>query len=570
MKSVNIVLAGAAGQGVQSAAAILGKTLMRLGYHVFSTQDYQSRVRGGHNYMRIRFSDERMHASIKRIDFLLAMNEESLHIHLPDLDHDGLAMCMEQDRGDVKDDRLRTLSPDVGPKAAGGAKFVGIKLLAMIFAMIDYKPETLQNAARSYFGRKLKPELLQANLDAVAAVSDSVEAADIQKLPFGAPNREERLLITGNDAIALGMIAGGVGVYVGYPMTPSTGVLNAMAKYGTKAGIAVEQVEDEVAALNTAVGAAYAGARAATGSSGAGISLMSEALGLAGITETPVVIVDGQRAGPSTGMATRSEQSDLLFVVHASQGEFPRAVLAPALHDDAFQISAEAFNIAERWQVPVFIMDDQVFADSECTCPEFDLTRVAIDRGSIAPEPDGPKLLKRYEVTDSGVSPRAFPVISDWIVACDSHEHDEMGHLTDNMENRNSQNSKRMRKLQGMADEFPGPRIIGGPADDLLLCWGSTVGPVIEAARTLRDRGRSVAVAVFRYLHPMNVSRVADALSGYNRLITVEGNYTGQLGKLLRMETGIEIYAHVSKTDGRLFTVEDVIDLLEPVLGGES
>jgi 2-oxoglutarate ferredoxin oxidoreductase subunit alpha len=570
MSALSILIAGAAGQGVQSAAAILGKTLHRIGFFVYTSQDYQSRVRGGHNYMQIRFSDKPLAAAVRGNNFLLALNNESLRIHLPDLAEDGLALCMDADRGDVEDPRLRPLAAAVGPDTARGEKFVGVKFLSMLFTLLGFTPETLRQAVEMQFKKKLKPEVLQANLDAIDAVASTVDTGDIRSIPFQPAAMKDHLLLTGNDAIALGMVAAGVGVYVGYPMTPSTSILNALAGYGPKVGIAVEQVEDEISALNAAIGASYAGARAATGSSGAGMGLMAEAMGLAGITETPIVIVDAQRAGPSTGMATRTEQSDLLFVVHASHGEFPRAVIAPADTEDGFYLTAEAFNIADRWHVPVFIMDDMAFADAENTVAPFDLSRVRIDRGPLAPEPDQVQLLRRYEDTESGVSPRAFPVLSRWLVACDSHEHDEVGRMTDNIENRNRQFEKRMRKLKGIASEFPGPEIVGAPAEDLVICWGSTVGPVLEATQLLRARGVSVAAGIFRYLYPMNRERVQKALTGFRRIFTVEGNYTGQLGRLVQAETCTPVHGHIGKVDGRPFTVEDVVERIEEALGGAS
>lgn len=570
MSDVNVVLAGAAGQGVQSAAAILGKTLLRLGYHVYVTQDYQSRVRGGHNFMRVRFFDKQLRASLRRTNYLLALNEESLHIHIPSLVEEGYALCMEEDLGDVKDSRIRALPVSMGPETTVNPKFVGVKLLSMLFTMLGYPPETLKESVNIQFGKRLRPELLQANLEAVDAVSAFVKPEDVHPLSFKPTNLEGHLFLTGNDAISLGMIAAGIGVYVGYPMTPSTTILSSMATYGKKVGIAVEQVEDEVSALNVAIGASYMGARAATGSSGAGISLMCEAIGLAGITETPVVIIDAQRAGPSTGMATRTEQSDLLFVCHASQGEFPRAVIAPDTHENAFYIAAESFNIADRWHIPVFLMDDMAFADSECTIEEFDLSKVVIDRGPIAPEPEEPEVLPRYELTDSGVSPRAFPVLSKWIVASDSHEHDPVGHLTDDIENRMQQVEKRMGKLELIAGTFPGPEIVGPACDDLFICWGSTVSPALEAAQLLQQEGKKVTVGIFRYLFPMNVEKVTETLSPYKRIYTIEGNHTGQLGKLLRMETCIATAGHIGKTDGRPFTVEEAYDRMDSIMEGKS
>lgn len=569
MADLNIVIAGAAGQGVQSAAGTLGKTLVRLGFHVYITQDYQSRIRGGHNFMRVRFSDLPLGATVRRVDFLLALNKESLGLRLRELTPKGYALVLEEDRGDVEDARIRALPRSVGPAEARGARFVGVKLLAMLFTLLGFPPETLAEAVQNELGDRLKPEVLRANLDAIQDVSAFIERRDIRPIGFkpAAAGQQGRMLLTGNLAMSMGMIAAGLGVYSSYPQSPTTSFMDYLAAHADL-GILVEQAEDEISALNVAIGASYAGARAAAGTAGSGISLMAEAVGLAGISETPVVIIDGQRAGPAVGMATRMEQSDLLFVAHISHGEFPRVVLCPADHNDAFYMSAEAFNIAERWQVPVFLMEDHSFADTEASVPEYDLSRVTIDRGPIAPEPDEPGVLRRYEVTDSGVSPRAYPILSKWTIGQDSHEHDEVGHLTDNLENRVRQVNKRMRKLRGIAAELPGPEVIHPDAHTILLTWGSTAGPTLEGIELLRREGLDLGVAVFRYLFPMNRERVRAALPEDKRLVTIEANYSGQLGKLLLLETGLVTAGHIPKYDGRLFTVEDVVTRVRDSLGG--
>ena len=568
MKHLNIVIAGAAGQGVQSAGEILGKTLLRLGYHIFITQDYQSRVRGGHNFLSVRFSDVPLAAPVRKADYLLALNEESVGLRLGDLGPEGLAFCLEADKDAHSDPRLRVLPDSVGPAAARGEKYAAVKLVSMLFASLGFSPEILSGSVKKMFEGRLKPEALQANLDAVAAVSAFIEAGDVRPPAFKPDPSANRMLISGNDAAALGMVAAGLGVYAGYPITPSTTILNALGTAGPKLGIAVEQAEDEIAALNLAIGASYAGARAACGSSGPGLSLMAEAIGLAGITETPVVIYDGQRSGPSTGMATRTEQADLLPLVNSSHGEFPRAVISPATHEDSFYLAAEAFNVADAWQVPVFFTNDLGQAGAECTLKEFDLSRVRIDRGLFAPEPAETEMLARYAVTDSGVSPRAVPGLSKWLVSCDSHEHDENGHLSDNAANRVKQHSKRMRKLAGMAAAFPGPELINPGQKVCVLAWGSTVGPLLEARTLLKEKGVDFSVAVFRYLYPLDTEKVKKALNGFTRLVTMEQNYSGQLGKLLRMECGVETQGHLGKYDGRNLSVEDALALLEAGLKG--
>lgn len=570
MSHLNVVIAGAAGQGVQSAGEILGKTLLRLGYHVFITQDYQSRVRGGHNFMSVRFSGAPLAAPVRRSDYLLALNEESIGLRLGELDGQGLVFCLEADKGGQTDPRLRVLPGSLGPEAARGEKFAAVKLVSMLLASLGFAPEILAGSVRKLFEGRLKPEILQANLDAAGAVAAFIEPRDVRPPSFKPDPAADRMLLSGNSAIALGMVAAGVGVYAGYPMTPSTSLLNALGTAGPGLGIAVEQAEDEIAALNIAIGASYAGVRAACGSSGPGMSLMGEAIGLAGITETPVVIYDGQRSGPSTGMATRTEQGDLLSLVNASHGEFPRAILSPATHEDGFYLAAEAFNIADVWQVPVFLLNDMCQAGAESTLEEFDVSRVRIDRGLTAPEPEEPAVLARYAVTDSGVSPRAVPALSRWVVSCDSHEHDEHGQLTDNVENRVRQHAKRMRKLAGLAAAFPGPEMIDPGRPACVIAWGSTVGPLLEARELLKEKGLDFSVAVFRYLYPLDPVKVSTALKGFARLLTLEQNYTGQFGRLLRMETGVATQGHLGKYDGRNLTVEDALQLLETGLGGKA
>lgn len=565
-----IVIAGAAGQGVQGAAAMLGKVLQRSGFHLYITEDAQSRIRGGHNFSSIRFADRPLGAGVRRIDFLLALNRESLPLHLADLTPQGRALCVEGMTGDLEDGRLLVLPTDIGPEEARRPQFHGVKLLAMLAGLLGLPGGLLTEVVAAQLGKKKGEAIIEINRQAISAVLAWADEAIGPHPPLPQGPAVQQLLLSGHEAVAMGMIAAGIGVYAGYPISPATLILNLLAEHGPQLGIAVEMAEDEIAAANIAIGAAYAGVRAAVGTSGAGISLMTEAIGLAGISETPLVVVDGQRSGPSTGMATRSEQSDLLFVVHASHGEFPRAVLAPTDPEDAFYLTAEAFNIAEQWQVPVFVMTDFTLASAQATVNEYDLERVTIDRGPMAPEPDEVQVLARYEVTESGVSPRAFPVVSKWLVAQDSHEHNERGIVTDNPHNREHQHSKRMRKQTGMAAAFPGPQVIHPAAATLLLCWGSTVGPVLEAVEILRQQGHDLGVAVFRHLFPMNRERVRAALPEGKRLLTIEANYTGQLGKLLLLETGLATHGHLGKIDGRLFTVEDVVTRVSGFLEGQA
>jgi 2-oxoglutarate ferredoxin oxidoreductase subunit alpha len=558
MNNINIVIAGAAGQGVQGAATILGKVLLRSGFHLFANHDAQSRIRGGHNFSSLRFAAQPLAAGVKRIDYLLALNQESLGRHLPDLAPTGLAFCVDGMAGDVGDPRLMVLPAELGPEGTRRPQFNGVKLLARLAGRLDLSPAILAEVVGEQFGAKGET-IVALNLQAIEAVLAYGRQAETAPLPPPPPPGGPRLLVSGHEAVALGMITAGIGVYAAYPISPATEIMDLLAEHGPDLGIAVEMVEDEIAAANLAIGAAYAGARSAVGTSGAGISLMCEAIGLAGISETPLVIVDGQRSGPSTGMATRSEQADLLFVVHASHGEFPRAVLAPTGPEDAFYLTAEAFNLAEQWQLPVFLLTDHALADAQATVADYDLGRIAINRGELAPEPEECRELPRYQLSQSGVSPRAYPVVSPWLVAQDSHEHNQYGMVTDDPQNREAQMAKRMRKLTGLAAAMPAPEVLHPEAATLLLCWGSTAGAVIEALEILRAQGHDLGVAIFRHLFPMNREAVRAALSGAQRLLSVEANHTGQLGKLLLLETGLASSGHIGKSDGRLFTVEEAV-----------
>jgi len=558
MQDINIVIAGAAGQGVQGAATILGKVLLRSGFHLFANHDAQSRIRGGHNFSSLRFADQPLAAGVKRIDYLLALNQESLSRHLNDLTPAGLAFCVDGLGGDITDGRLRVLPAEVGPEGARRPQYQGVKLLARLAGRLGLAPAILAQVVSERFAEKGEA-IVAMNLQAIEAVLAHSRQEESAPLAPPAQPLGPRLLVSGHEAVALGMIAAGIGVYAAYPIGPATEIMNLLAEHGPDLGIGVEMVEDEIAAANLAIGASYAGVRAAVGTSGAGISLMCEAIGLAGISETPLVIVDGQRSGPSTGMATRTEQSDLLFVVHASHGEFPRAVLAPTGPEDAFSLTFAAFNLAERWQLPVFILTDHSLADAQASVAEYDLGRLTIDRGVMAPEPGETTELPRYQLTENGVSPRAYPVVSNWLVAQDSHEHNEYGLVTDNPENREAQMAKRMRKLAGLAATMPAPEVQHPEAATLLLCWGSTVGPVVEAVENLREQGQNLGVAIFRQLFPMNKEAVRAALAGAKRLVSVEANSTGQLGKLLLLETGLASGGHIGKTDGRSFTVEELV-----------
>jgi 2-oxoglutarate ferredoxin oxidoreductase subunit alpha len=364
------------------------------------------------------------------------------------------------------------------------------------------------------------------------------------------------MLVTGNEAVSLGAIAAGCKFMAAYPMTPASSIMEYMAAKSKDFDLVMVHAEDEIAAINMAIGAAYAGVRAMTATSGSGLCLMVEGLGLAGITETPVVIIDGQRPGPAVGLPTRTEQGDLQFVLHAHHGDFPRAVLAPATIEDAFWVTINAFNWAEKYQLPVIILTDQHLASSYATVDPLDLSKITIDRGMLfSEEEDDPLDYMRHRVTKSGISPRAFPGLGKALVVTDCDEHDEEGHLTEDAEERTAQVQKRLRKLLSLKQEIGTPQRYGPKkAETTLIGWGSTYGAIHEAVDSLRKEDASVNMLHLNELWPFPAKAVADAVSKARNSYAIENNATGQLAYLIKAETGYDVSGRILKYDGRPFT----------------
>jgi len=379
------------------------------------------------------------------------------------------------------------------------------------------------------------------------------------------PGAPQRMVLNGNQAFALGAMAAGCRFVSFYPMTPATSISEFLTARGRKLGVVTKQVEDEIAAILFAIGASHAGVRAMTATSGGGFSLMVEALGLAGMTETPLVIVEAQRGGPSTGLPTRTEQSDLEFVIHASHGEFPRIVLAPGTVLECFHAGARAFNLAEQFQTPVIVLTDMYQANIQVSVDAglFDFTPIVIDRGQTLSweqlDADGGHY-QRHALTETGISPRALPGHPNAIWITTGDEHTSEGYITEDHEIRRQQMEKRMRKLEVARGQMRPPTRYGPEqAEVSLLCWGSTYGAVREAVDELNARGTSANLYYFVDLWPFPREAVERALAGARRLINVEMNYTGQLARLLRAETGIKVHASVLRYDGVPLTPEFIV-----------
>ncbi len=557
---LNILIGGAAGQGVHAITVPLAKTLVRQGCQVLFVMDYQSRIRGGHLFNRIRVADRPMASSREGVDLLVALNQETVSLHRSELAPDGV-IIYDASRVQEVPPGVKSLPLDpeaLLPEKKAAEIAVNAGASGALLGLLQVPLEPLMALLLEAFGAKGTEVVGWNHKAAAAGYRQAAALGHRHSLAGMAPPPQPRLLINGHEAVALGALAAGVQFLSGYPMTPWSSVLNAVGSRAARWGVVVEQAEDEIAAINMALGASYAGVRAMTGSSGGGFSLMVEALGLAAGSETPLVIVEGMRPGPSTGLPTRTSQGDLNFVLYASQDDSPRAVLAPGTPAQGFALTAKAFNLADRYQLPVFILTDQYFADTSFTQETGDFPeRVEIDRALELGEAKEP--YERYALTASGVSPRRLPGFGPVVVA-DSDEHTPDGHLTEDLKVRVQMHDKRLRKLKGLVQELGGITSAGPAAAPLaLVCWGSSLGPVAEAVARLNDSGTPARMVHLSELWPFPKEVVQQALGQAQKTVLVEMNATGQLNRLLRQETGLQADELVLKYDGAPLTPEYIL-----------
>ncbi len=564
---INFMAGGEAGQGVQTVGFVLAKTMSRAGLHVFADQDYESRVRGGHNFYRVRASDARVQAISEKLDILIAIDQESVERHHQEVKPDGITI-FDHDKLSIEGKKLNSLSiplERLAEETTSNKLMTNSVGVGAAIAVGGYDFEILAQVLREHFAH-LGREIVEDNIKAARAGHDYVlkqRPGVVRGMVKPAAIRDKMMLLNGNEAIALGAMAAGCKFMAAYPMTPASTIMEYIADKGRRSNIVVVQPEDEIAAVNMAVGAGFAGVRSMTATSGDGFALMTEGYGLAGVTETPVVIVIAQRPGPGVGLPTRTEQGELGFAVYGGSGEFPRAVLAPSTVEDAFGVTVHAFNLAEKYQLPVVILTDQHLASSYQTVPRFRLSDVKIERGQLLTEAesDSAKDYKRHRFTDSGISPRAIPMRGRALVATDSDEHDEAGHMIEDAELRRLMMLKRLKKYQSLKNDIAKPLFKKkAGAEIMLVGWGSTYGAIEEAVRLLEKEGIKASRLHLNEVWPFPAEAVASALSGAGRsIIVVENNATGQLAHLIAAETGIRVGGMVLKFDGRPLSPEYIM-----------
>ena len=576
---VTFRIGGEAGQGVESSGAGFAKALTRAGLNVFGVPSYYSRIRGGHNFFTIRASDEPVYASKDTIELLLALNAESVERHVDAIVPGGAIVIEESiafDRGLVEDRDVHVMSLPLLEiaKKHGSPVMVNTAALGASAGVLGLDLAPILGVIKDNFGKK-GGSIVESN-HAVAR-----EAHDVARERYGtllrwrltAREAPERLVMGTNEAFAMGALAAGCKFYAGYPMTPSSSVLEYMAGHAAQWGLVVKHAEDEIAAVNMCVGAAHTGARAMTATSGGGFDLMTEGISLAAMAEVPLVIYLAQRPGPATGLATRTNQSDLFLALYAAHGEFPRVVLAPHTPAEAFTCAFRAFNIADKYQCVVIVLSDQYGASSLVSTDkaEFDFDAIPVDRGKMLSVDDLQEMdeYRRYAITPDGVSPRAVPGLSSKAVyLATGNEHLENGHITEDPAVTTTMLDKRMRKLQGAASEMRPPiRYGSGQADLTFVCWGSSFGPLYEAVECINANGGSANMVQFVDLWPLPSEAVREALAGARKLIDVEGNGTAQFASYLYAQTGVQVDARILKYDGRGFTAQYILDALDRLEG---
>lgn len=561
-------IGGEAGWGIATGAELLAQVCLKLGYQIFSSKDYASQIKGGHNYHTIRISLKPVGADVDDVDLLLALDEETLKRHSSKVNAQGVILYenkIVQTIGDaqpIKDSRYLSLSPqkiekELNEKNIHNGVFVGaaVKVLG-----IEWK--LLETVLEEFFSGKIK-------LKEVMLKSAHAGYHAISQNKLSLPNRSDAptgklSLFNGNDVITYGALKAGLKFHAQYPMTPVSGILHNLAKEAeSNKSLVVIQPEDEISAINMALGASYAGARSMVATSGGGFALMVEALGLAGMAEIPLVIIEGQRPGPATGLPTKTGQGDLKFVLSAAPDEPPRVVLAPGDAGEGYTETKRAFYLAEKYQLPVIVLVDKQLTESYQT---FDLNEeekvfgfdyakkinVLEKVSSKLQNADG--LYKRYA---SGNVFRTLSGTPGGIYTCAGDEHDEVGEITEDAETRKQMVERRAQKLEQIQKELPAPELLGiKNAEVVVVSWGSNKGALIEAVERLNAEGEKIGLLLIKYMCPFQSVKIKELLE-HKKLILIENNYSGQLGELLREKTGVETQENnkILRYDGGAFTV---------------
>ncbi len=558
-------IGGEAGQGIDTIGDLLAQVFVQAGFYTFTIKDFESRIRGGYNFTQIRVSDEPIHAPVDYIDVIVALSRDAVTGVRDKLVEEGVIIFDDSiEFDDLEACHFPAPLGKMAKEVGGNIRMMNAAALGAILAVIKFPFKLAEDVLKAIFGRKGE-KVVAGNVAVAKALYDLTTEKFTGTCRYNLDTLETgpckaKLMLTGNRALALGALASNLKWISAYPMSPSTSLFMDLVSYSRDLNIGTLQTEDELSSITMAIGASYAGARSMVTTSGGGFALMTEAVGLSAMAEVPIVIYNAQRPGPSTGLPTRTEQADLFFMAFASQGEFPRILLAPKDPIEAFDVATRAFNLADKFQIPVMILGDQYFADSVMNVPRIDVSNVKVDRGKLAksgPDPD----YKRYLLTDDGVSPIAYPGDEGKTIVSSGNVHREDGHITEAIDMRNKMVTKLMNKLPAIMESLNPPELYGDEeAEITLLTWGSTWGAANEAMQILKDAGVSINQLHFCDIYPLRTDKLRKVLSKSKQIVAVEQNVTSQFAQLVKMATGISVHHHVNKYDGRPMTARWIVD----------
>lgn len=563
---ISVVLCGAAGQGVQTVEQLLTHLFKESGYCLYATKEYMSRVRGGSNSTEIRVASHPVDAYLDRIDILFPLNRDAL-LHVAHRISPETVVLGEKSVLIAEEDTENYSIIDIPFSAIageiGGAIYSNIIATGVLASLFSLEQEKVNDYLKKRFGKK-GDAVVAKNIEAVGRgfeIGKNIHQSGVLSISLSTRSEtKDEIIINGGEAVGLGALAGGCNFISSYPMTPSTPVLTFLAQHGNEFGVIAEQAEDEIAAINMAVGAWYAGARAMVTTSGGGFALMTEGVSLAGIIESPMVIHLAQRPGPATGLPTQTEQGDLDLALYAGHGEFPRIIFAPGTLEDGFTLMRMSFNLAAKYQVPVFVLTDQYFIDSYYTTPSLDLSGISVDQHIVKTEKD----YRRYKLTADGISPRGIPGYGDGLVLVDSDEHDEEGHLTESHDIRVAMMNKRLGKLSLIIQDALKPERIGSPdAGTIVVCWGSTFTIAREAVSAINSR--DVALLYFKQVFPLPAD-IGAYFSKAKKIVIVEGNAGSQFSRVLKQYADIDTPLKITKYNGLQYSVEELTNRLKELI----
>jgi len=573
VNDLEIMFGGQAGDGSLTTGDLIAGVFKRMGLDVYTYKDFPSRIRGGHTNYVIRAGERPNYGMADLVDGLVAFDLEAVEAHIEEIRPGGFVIF--DNSSDVLTEAVKRT--DITwyevPLAKIAKDDLGLELvrntisLGVLGALVGMDPAIMRHDVAGVYKRKGE-KVVDINIRAIEAGENYVKE-HFAAIPSGyglkAKPDGDRLIMMGNDAIGYGALVGGCRFMAGYPITPATDVLEWMAKYVPRFGGIAVQAEDELAAINMVIGAAFTGARAMTATSGPGQALMTEAIGLAAVLEIPIVVIECARAGPSTGMPTKTEQSNLNHLIFSGHGESPRIVLAPGTVEDSFYLTVDAFNLAEKYQCPVFVLSEQALCQSKATLPSLDLSSIEIDRGKLVLDPVVFGEYKRFAFTDDGVSPRVIPGVEGGMHLAAGSEHNDAGVITENAKNRTRMMDKRFRKLDTAKVDLPAPLLHGDPKAEIgILGYGSNRGPIVEAQERMVKNGIATRFLELRTLWPFPEDEVRDFIADAKHVFVVENNFSGQLERLIRYVVGpLDRMHRVLKYNGRPFRPIEVIEAIE-------